>query len=127
MLHHILIFTDDNQLREAIRLACCNHGCQVDTATSLDIATGITNNMPVCILIADATVQDDDDGITLAVAMHQRDPTAICFLLVENENSELLHPLKNEPWLTIIPKPVQMLKFAVDIVDAIEKSTTGKA
>ena len=81
--------------------------------------------MPVCALVADVSAQDTGDGVGLAKAIHAQNPDSQCMLIVGEESSETLYSARHEPWLRIVPKPISMLQFSADVVDAIEHSQAG--
>jgi hypothetical protein len=77
-------------------------------------------------MVADASFQDPGDGVGLAKALHERNPDTKCFLIVDRESPNLLRSVEEEPWLCFIHKPIHMLQFASEVVDAIAKSRVRK-
>ncbi len=121
-MQQIIIVTRDAPFRDALRRACSGQGCRVETAETVEIASEIASRRKVCVMIADASIQDEGDGVGLARAIHGQNPASKCFLIVGEESPSVLGAAENEPWLRLVVKPIRMLQFAADVVDAVLES-----
>ena len=126
MDRRIIMMTRDTQLRIALRRACCGLGYRVETTVSVATALEIASRIPVCLTVADVSVQEVGDGVELAEAIHERNPDAKCFLIVNGESSDVVSSVENEPRVRFVYKPFPMLRLAVDLVDAIAKLRVRK-
>ena len=122
MQEKIIIVTRDAQFRAAIERVCSGQGPRVETADSVATALDIAGHSPVCVMVADASLHDVGDGVGLANTIHQQNPDAKCFLIVDKESSDVSNSADNEPWLRFVQKPIPMLRFSVDLVDVINES-----
>ena len=112
----------DSQFRDALKRVCSGQGDRVETADSIATALKIAAQMPVCVAIADVTIQTAGDGVRLARVIHAQNPGAKCFLIVDDGSADIAGSTKNESWLRFIHKPIPMLQFAADLVDAVSES-----
>ncbi len=126
MDRQIIIVSRDAQFRNAFKRGCTCQSCRVETADTVTTALDIAENMPVCVVVAEVSIEEFGDGVGLADALHDQNPEAKCFLIVDEEFSFILSSLENQPWLRFVHKPIPMLRFAADVVDAIEKSIEGE-
>jgi DNA-binding NtrC family response regulator len=78
--------------------------------------------MPVCVVVADVTIQTAGDGVRLARIFHAQNLDAKCFLIVDDESADIASSAGNEPWLRFIHKPIPMLQFAANLVNAVSES-----
>ena len=118
--------TCDTQLRNALSRICLGQGCRVETAVSLAAALEMAARIPVCLTVADVSAQDVSKGMELAEVIHERNPDAKCFLIVDEEASDVLSSAENESWLCFVHKPIRMLHLLSDVVDAITTSRVGE-
>ena len=126
MQRQIIIMTRDTQLRNALSRICLGQGCRVETPVSIAAALEMASRIPVCLTVADISVQDVGRGMNLAEAIHERNPDAKCFLIVDGESSDVLSSAENESWLSVTHKPIRMLHFLSDVVDAIATASVGE-
>ncbi len=126
MERQIFIMIRDTHFRIALRRLCCGLGYRVETARSVATALEIASCIPVCLIVADVSVQDVGDGVDLAEAIHEQNPDAKCFLIVDGESSDVLSSAENQPWLRFAHKPFPMLQFAADVVEAIATPRVGR-
>ena len=119
MERQILIVSSDLQFRDALKLVCENQTCQVEAVTSVEDALKIAVQIPICLVIADATVEEIGDGVSLALAFHEYHPQAAFFIIVDEDSLGMVGTVQQKPWVKIVPKPVQMLQFSADVVEAI--------
>ena len=122
MERQIIIVTRDAQFRDAIERVCSGQGRRIETADSLATALKIAVRMPVCVLVADASLQFVGDGVGLAKAIHMQNPDVKCFLVIDKESSDVSNSADDEPWMRFIHKPIPMLRFSADLVDVIHES-----
>ena len=122
MERQIIIVTRDAQFRDAIERVCSGQGHRVETADSVATALEIAVRRPVCVMVADASLQVVGDGVGLAKAMHEQNPDVKCFLVVDKESSDISNSADNEPWLRFVHKPIPMLRLSADLVDVINES-----
>ena len=125
MERQIIIVASNAQFRSAFKRGCSGLSCRVETVDTVDAALEIAVHRPVCVLVADVSIQYVGDGLGLAKAIHDQNPDAQCFLVVDEEFSDVLSSEENKPWLRFVHRPVPMLRFAADVVDAIAKSIEG--
>ena len=125
MERQIFIMIRDTHFRIALRRLCCGLGYRVETAVSVTTALEIVFRIPVSLIVSDVSVQDVGDGLELAKTIHEQNPDAKCFLIVDGESSDVLSSTENEPWLRYAHKPFSMLRFAADLVEAIATSRVG--
>jgi DNA-binding NtrC family response regulator len=125
MERQVVIVARDAQVRRALGRLCRGRGCRVETVRSLKTTLEITSRIPTGVLVVDVSVQDLDDGVDLARAIHERNPDAKCFLIANRESSDVIESAEDEPWLHVVHKPIPMLRFASDVADAIAKSQMG--
>jgi DNA-binding NtrC family response regulator len=122
MQRQIVIVTRDSQFRDALKRVCSGQGDRVETADSIATALKLAAKMPVCVVIADVTIQTAGDGVRLARVIHAQNPDAKCFLIVDDGSADIAGSTKNESWLRFIHKPIPMLQFAADLVDTVSES-----
>jgi|GEM_PF-2504286 DNA-binding NtrC family response regulator len=122
MQRQVVIVTRDSQFRDALKRVCSGQGDPVETADSIATALKIASQMPVCVAIADVTIQTAGDGVRLARVIHAQNLGAKCFLIVDDGSAEIASSVKNEPWQRFVYKPIPMLQFAADLVDAVSES-----
>ena len=125
MERQIIIVTGNSQLRDAIKRVCSGQNCRVETADTVATALKIAARTPICVMIADVSIQNVGDGVELAKTFHDHNPDAKCFLIVDEESSDVLSSAENEPWLHFVYKTIPMLRFSVDVVEAIKESKLG--
>ena len=125
MERQIIIVASNAQFRSAFKHGCSGLGCRVETVDTVDTALEIAVHRQVCVLVADVSIQDVGDGLGLAKAIHDQNPDAQCFLVVDEEFSDVLSSAENEPWLRFVHKPIPILRFAADVVEAIKESKVG--
>ena len=118
----IILATRDLHLRDALIRVCSGQNCRVETAESVAAALKIAARGPVCSLVTDITPMATGDGAELVETIHEQNAGAKCFLIVDEDSSDLLKSTDNKPWLRVIPAPVPMLQFAAELVDAIHES-----
>jgi DNA-binding NtrC family response regulator len=118
----IILVTRDLHLRDALKRVCSGQSCRVETALSVAAAMEIAARGPVCILVTDASLEATGDGAGLVKTIHEQNAGTKCFLIVDENSSDVLEFTDNEPWLRVIPAPVPMLQFAAKLVDAIHES-----
>ena len=122
MEQQIIIVTCDTQFRDALELVCSGLGHRIETADSVATALRVAARMPVCVVVADVSIQAVGDGVRLARVIHTQNPCARCFLIVDGGSTDVLGSVDNEPWLRFVHKPISMLQFAADVIDAVAKS-----
>ncbi len=122
MERQIIIVTCDAQFRDAIERVCAGQGRRIETADSIATALKIAVRRPVCVMVADASLQVVGDGVGLAKAIHMQNPDVKCFLVVDKASSDVSNSAVNEPWLRFVHKPIPMLRFSADLVDVINAS-----
>ncbi|MBT6153484.1 MAG: response regulator [Planctomycetaceae bacterium] len=122
MQRQIVIVTRDSQFRDALKRVCSGQGDRVETADSIATALKIAAQIPVCVTIADVTIQTAGDGVRLARVIHTQNPDVKCFLIVDDGSADIASSARNEPWQRFIHKPISMLQFAADLVDAVSES-----
>jgi DNA-binding NtrC family response regulator len=122
MQRQIVIVTRDAQFRDALKRVCSGQGDRVETADSIATAMKFASRMPVCVVIADVTIQTAGDGVRLARVIHAQNPDVKCFLIVDDGSAEVASSVKSEPWLHFVHKPIPMLQFATNLVDAVSES-----
>ena len=71
MQRQIIIFTGDTQFRDALKRVCSGQGCQVETADSAESALEIASLVTKCVVIADASGQDEGDGVGGHIVLHE--------------------------------------------------------
>ena len=120
MERQIIIVTHNAQFRDALERVCSGQGCRVETADSVAVALEIAVRRPVCVIVANASLQVVGDGVGLAKVIHDQNPDAKCFLIVDKESSDVSNSAANEPWLRFVHKPIPMLRFSADLVDVIK-------
>ena len=121
MQRQIIIFTGDTQFRDALKRVCSGQGYRIETVDSAESALEIASLVTKCVVIADASGQDEGDGVGLASAIHEQNPAAKCFLVVDEDSPDVLSSVENEPWLRVVYKPIRMLQLSADVIDAIAK------
>ena len=119
MVRQIILVTGDTQFRDALQRVCSGQGCRVETADCVATALEVAARRPICVMVADVSLQELGDGLGLAKAIHEQDPDAKCFLIVDKEFSDISRLAVNELWLRFVYKPIAMLRFSVDLVDVI--------
>ena len=122
MERHVFIMIRDTQLRIGLRRACWGQGRRVETADSVATALEIAVRRPVCVMVADASLQVFGDGLGLAEAIHEQNPDVKCFLVVDKESSDVSNSADNEPWLRFVHKPIPMLRFSAALDRVINES-----
>jgi DNA-binding NtrC family response regulator len=122
MEREILIVASDAHLRRALGRLCRDQGCRVEAVRSIAMAWNIMDRIPIRVLIADVSVQNEREGVELAHVIHDRNTGANCFLIVNGESSNFVGSTEDTPWLRFFHKPIPMLRFASDIAEAITKS-----
>ena len=125
MEQQVVIVSRDVQFRDALRRVCAGQDFRVDTTEFVTNALEIAVRSPVCVMVADVSIQEPGDGERLVNSVHEQNPDAKCFLIVDEEAAAVVSSAENEAWLRLIHKPIAMLQFAADVVDAIAKSTAG--
>ncbi len=126
MQRQIIIMTRDTQLRNALSRICRGQGCRVETPVSIATALVMAARIPVCLTVADVSAHNVGKAMELAEAIHERNPDAKCFLIVDGESSDTLSSAENESWLCFVHKPIRMLHLLSDVVDAITTSRVGE-
>ena len=122
MERQTLIVAPDAHLRRALGRLCRDQDCRVETVRSVAMAWTIMDRIPIRMLVIDVSVQGEREGVELAHAIHDRNLGASCFLIVSGESSDRVGSTEDKPWLRFYRKPIPMLRFASDVVDAIAKS-----
>ena len=125
MERQVIIVARDGQIRRALGRICRGRGCRVETVRSLATTMELMARVPIRVLVAEVSAEDAHDGVELAQVVHERNPAANCFLIVNDESSDFLSSPENEPWLHFVHKPFPMLRFASDVMAAIETSQVG--
>ena len=126
MDRQIIIVTRDDQLRSALQRVCSGQGCRVETADSVETALDIAKRMSVCLMIAEASLQDISNGVDLVKDVHGQNPALQCLMIVDEKSTDHLALMEKETWVRFVRKPISMLQFALDVVDAIKKSKEGE-
>jgi DNA-binding NtrC family response regulator len=118
----IIIVTPESAFGDALELVCSDHGCRVETTATAGVALGLADRMTVYSLIIDASSIGSHVSVELAKTIHKQNPAASCFLIVGNDSADVRTFAEKEPWLQFVQKPLSMLQFSSDVVDAIEKT-----
>ena len=126
MDRQIIIVTRDRAFGEALLRACSGQGCQVRTTNSVSESLMFASESPVSVLIADASIENINDGFDLAKKIRQLASDVIGFLIVDETSTGLAEAVTNESWIRLVEKPVRMLRFSADVVDVIARSQKGE-
>lgn len=119
----IIIVSGDAQFRDALERVCAGHGHRIETADSVTTGLEVAVRHWVSVMVADASLQVGGDGVGLAKAIHDQNPDMKCFLVVEKNSSYVSNSTDNESWLRFVQRPISMLRFTTDVLEAIEQST----
>ena len=122
MDRQIIIMTRDDQFRSAMQRVCTSQGCHIETANSVATALEIAKRMSVCLMIAETSLRDISNGMEMVKDVHQQNPALQCLMIVDESLTDHLALLEKENWIHFVRKPISMLQFALDVVDAIKKS-----
>jgi DNA-binding NtrC family response regulator len=118
MERQIVIVTPNVQFQVALEIACSNQDLQVVAVSSAAAAMESAARTAVGVVIADVTIGEVGDGVTLVEAIHQQYPNSKCFLIAEQDSLGLVNSIAKQSWVKVFAKPIQMLRFSAAVIDA---------
>ena len=98
MERQLIIVSRDDQFRTALRRVCSGLGCRVETTRSVETALEIAVRRPVGVVVADISIQEPGDGEGIVKSVHEQNPDAVCFLIIDAESTDVSSLAENERW-----------------------------
>ena len=121
MEQQVIIVTCDAQFRAALQRVCSGGGGRIETTHCIETALEIADRCPVCLMVAEVSLQVAGDGLRLAKTMHKKNPDMKCFLVVDKDDIEVAKSTIDEPWLCFEYRPIRMLRFSVELIDVMKE------